>query len=100
MKTPTNFVISYDRSQGVLCISLHASDSSFVVCPNDNRQIARAILANLTEQWNRTVLTNLGLSNLLGKNTEDVVIFLSNHLPSTLTFEFSSEELVNLLSSL
>lgn len=93
------FSVSYYRAKGMMRVAWREDDPSFFACPNDNEDISRAILANLTQQWDASVLNELGLSNLLGMNIEDVAEALGEQLPKAEEFSFSGPELVEILKA-
>jgi len=100
MPSSNSFSVFYDREKQVMRVAWRESDPSFFACPNDNRDISKAILSNLTQQWDASVMREVGLSHLVGKNTADVVDALSERLPQDMKFSFSGVELAEILKAL
>lgn len=99
MQSSSTFSVSYYRNKGVMRVSWRDSDPSIFACPNDTTNISEAILTNLTQQWDASVMNEIGLSNLLGKNTADVADALGKQLPQADEFSFSGQELVEILKA-
>lgn len=102
MPVASEFSVSYyrkDGENGVIHVAWKKDDPSFFACPNDNRDISRAILANLTQQWDASVLNELGLSNLLGMSIVDTAEALGKQLPRADEFSLTGPELVEILKT-
>jgi hypothetical protein len=97
MPPSCTFTVSYNREKQVMRTSWHDSDPFIFVCPNNSEDISKAILNNLTQQWDAATMASLGLSNLLQKDKLAIVEELGNRLPATNDFAFSCEQLLEIL---
>lgn len=85
---------------GVMRVMWGENDPCIFVCSDTPVEIGRAILANLTQQWDASVMTRLGLSNLGEKNIEDVAEALGARLPAADEFTLTQNDLVEILKAL